>query len=175
MAVANDVYRFTLVDVSAYGGNSDGGIFGDSLIGEGLNNETLNLPKGNFKLPGSQMSTPTFLLADDAFSLNNRIMKPYTGKNLDERKKICNYRFPRARRTVESAFGIFSNRWRIFRHAICMLPETADIITTASLCLHNFVMTEEEQSKEKLYSTNQLLQNDEHEKVREIFKFLFYG
>lgn len=76
MAVANDVYRFTLVDVGAYGGNSDGGIFSESLIGENLKNKTLNLPKGTFKLPNSQDCTPTFLLADDAFSLSTTIMKP---------------------------------------------------------------------------------------------------
>lgn len=164
MAVANHVYRFTLVDVGAYGGNSDGGIFNESLIGENLRNETLNLPKGTFQLPGSQDRTATFLLADDAFSLSTRIMKPYTGKKLDEKQKICNYRFSRARRTVESAFGIFSNRWRIFRQSICMLPETADIITTASLCLHNFLI-EEEQFKQKLYSSNQFLENGENEQV----------
>jgi len=165
MAVANHVYRFTLIDVGAYGGNSDGGIFNDSLIGENLKNENLNLPKGIFKLPGSEIYTSTFLLADDAFSLNTRIMKPYTGKNLDEKQKICNYRFSRARRTVESAFGIFSNRWRIFRQSICMLPKTADIITTASLCLHNFVMFEEERYNLKSYSSNQFLENDANEHV----------
>lgn len=167
MAVANYTYRFTLVDVGAYGGNSDGGIFSDSLIGKNLKNENLNLPKGTFALPGSQIRTPTFLLADDAFSLSNRIMKPYTGKNLDEKQQICNYRFSRARRVVESTFGIFSNRWRIFRQSICMLPETADIITTASVCLHNFIISEEEQCKQKLYSTNLGLEN-ENEKVKHI-------
>lgn len=166
MAVSNHVYRFTLVDVGAYGGNSDGGIFNDSLIGENMKNENLNLPKGTYELPGTAIRTPTFLLADDAFSLNTRIMKPYSGKNLNMKQKICNYRFSRARRTVESAFGIFSNRWRIFRHAICMLPATADIITTASLCLHNFVMSEEEQSKQKSYSANQLFQDNENEQVK---------
>ncbi|XP_067216833.1 uncharacterized protein [Linepithema humile] len=150
-------------NVGAYGGNSDGGIFSESLIEENLKNKTLNLPKGTFKLPNSQDCTPTFLLADDAFSLSTTIMKPYTGRNLDEKQKICNYRFSRARRTVESAFGIFSNRWRIFRNSICMLPETADKITTASLCLHNFIMIEEERCKQKLYSTNQSLKNNENE------------
>ncbi|XP_067206926.1 uncharacterized protein [Linepithema humile] len=150
-------------NVGAYGGNSDGGIFSESLIGENLKNKTLNLPKGTFKLPNSQDCTPTFLLADDAFSLSTTIMKPYTGRNLDKKQKICNYRFSRARRTVESAFGIFSNRWRIFRNSICMLPETADKITTASLCLHNFIMIEEERCKQKLYSTNQSLKNNENE------------
>lgn len=45
-----------------------------------------------------------------------------------------------------------------------MLPKTADIIT-ASLCLHNVVMCEEERCKLKLYSTNQFLENDANEHV----------
>ncbi|KYM94573.1 hypothetical protein ALC62_14803, partial [Cyphomyrmex costatus] len=48
MAVTNHVYRFTLIDVGAYGGNSDGGIFNESLIGENLKNENLGLPKELF-------------------------------------------------------------------------------------------------------------------------------
>jgi len=79
-------------------------------------------------------------------------MKPYSGKNLSDEQKICNYRFSRARRTVESAFGIFANKWRIFHTAICMLPETVNIIVTASVCLHNYVLKEEQHSGYKNYS-----------------------
>lgn len=68
------------------------------------------------------------------------------------KQKICNYRLSRARKTVESAFGIFSNKWRIFHTAISMLPETADLIVTASVCLHNYVLKEEQRSGYKMYS-----------------------
>ncbi|XP_077257588.1 uncharacterized protein LOC143894823 isoform X2 [Temnothorax americanus] len=152
MAVADHLYIFTLVDIEAYGGNSDGGIFSDSQIGLNLNNEQLNLPKGTINLPGSTLKTFGFFIADDAFKLSNRIMKPYSGKNLSDKQKICNCRFSRARRTVESAFGILANKWRILHTAICMLPETANIITTASVCLHNYVLREEQRSGYKFYS-----------------------
>lgn len=91
-------------------------------------------------------------MADDAFKLSKRIMKPYSNKNLTYKQKIWNYRLSRARRTVESAFGIFANKWRIFHTAISMLPETADIIVTASICLHNYILKEEQRSGSKLYS-----------------------
>lgn len=45
MAVADYRYKFTLVDVGAYGGNSDGGIF-QTEIGMCLRNNNLNLPIG---------------------------------------------------------------------------------------------------------------------------------
>lgn len=87
-------------------------------------------------------------------------MKPYSSKNLTHKQKIFNYRLSRARRTVESAFGIFSNKWRIFHTAISMLPETADLIVTASVCLHNYVLKEEQCSGDKMYSRESISNNN---------------
>ncbi|XP_026826294.1 protein ALP1-like [Ooceraea biroi] len=160
MAVADHLYRFTLVDVGAYGGNSDGGIFNDSQIGINLNNEQLNLPKATINLPGINLKTFGYFVADDAFRLTNRIMEPYSGKNLSDNQKICNYRLSRARRTVESAFGILANKWRILHTAICMLLETANIIATAAVCLHNYVLKEEQQSGHKCYSKETIAESN---------------
>ncbi|XP_032687796.1 protein ANTAGONIST OF LIKE HETEROCHROMATIN PROTEIN 1-like [Odontomachus brunneus] len=60
MAVADYRYKFTLVDIGAYGGNSDGGIFADSEIGERLRNNNLNLPNGTAALPGCDIAIPGF-------------------------------------------------------------------------------------------------------------------
>ena len=152
MAVSDHLYRFSLVDIGAYGGNSDGGIFEFSSIGKNLNNNALNLPTSFAYLSGSNISMPGFFIADAAFPLCTRIMKPYSGKYLTKKQKIFNYRLSRARRTVESAFGIYANRWRVFHTAISMVPETADLITTASVCLHNYIMYEEQRDGLKKYS-----------------------
>ena len=120
----------------------------------------MNLPRGAYNLPGSNLKTFGYFIADDAFRLSNRVMKPYSGKNLSDKQKICNYRFSRARRTVESAFGIFANKWRIFHTAICMLPETANIIVAASVCLHNYILKEEQRSGHKYYSNEIISEND---------------
>lgn len=140
-------------------GDSDGGIFNDSEIGIKLNNEQLNLPKGTANLPGSNLKTFGYFIADDAFRLSTRIMKPYSGKHLSDEQKICNYRFSRARRTVESAFGILANKWRIFHSAICTLPETANIMATASVCLHNYVLQEEQRCRYNHYSSEIIPEN----------------
>lgn len=131
-------------------GNSDGGIFNECDIGINLNNNRLNLPKEPMKLPSSNLETYTYFVADDAFKLSKRIMKPYSSKNLIYKQKIFNYRLSRARRIVESAFGIFSNKWRIFQTAISMLPETAYLIVTASVYLHNYILKEEQRSGLKM-------------------------
>lgn len=152
MAIADYRYRFSLVDIGAYGGNSDGGIFSNSEIGENLRNNNLNLPEGKANLPGCDIQTSGFFVADDAFQLSTRIMKPYSGKYLSNKKQIFNYRISRARQTIESTFGIYSNRWNIFHQALRMLPETANIVIAATVCLHNFIMIEEENNGEKMYS-----------------------
>lgn len=125
-----------------------------------MNNEQLNLPKEIVNLPDSNIKTFLYFIGDDAFRLSNRIMKPYSGKNLSDKQQICNYRFSRARRTVKSAFGIFANKWRIFHTSICMLPETANIILTASVCLHNYVLKEEQHNGYKYYSQEIIPEND---------------
>lgn len=152
MAISDYLYRFSLVDIGAYGGNSDGGIFEASNIGKNLKSNGLNLPTSLAYLPKSNISMPGFFIADAAFPLCSQIMRPYSTINLTEKQQIYNYRHSRARRTVESAFGIYSNRWRVFHTAISMLPEVADLITTASVCLHNYIMYEEQRDGFKKYS-----------------------
>ncbi|XP_077277800.1 uncharacterized protein LOC143905974 isoform X2 [Temnothorax americanus] len=152
LAICDHLYRFQLVDIGAYGGNSDGGIFDASIIGQSIKNDQLNLPKYNAKLPGTDISLPGFFIGDAAFPLTRRMMKPYSTSNLTIAQRIFNYRHSRARRTIETAFGILANRWQIFHKSICMLPKTADKVTLASVCLHNYLMYEEQKDGAKAYS-----------------------
>ncbi|XP_066596930.1 uncharacterized protein [Prorops nasuta] len=154
MAVADHLYRFTLVDIGAFGGMNDAGVFSKSNIGINLQNEQLHLPHEEICLPNSQLKTWYYFVADDAFKLSPRVMKPYSKQNLTYDEKIFNYRVSRARPTVESAFGILSNKWRILHTAITVLPETADLIVNASVCLHNYVLKEEQKMGVKRYSIN---------------------
>jgi len=45
----------------------------------------------------------------------------------------------RARRLVECAFGIFSNKWRIFQRLPNVSPDFAVDIIKACVVLHNYV------------------------------------
>lgn len=92
MAACDYKYMFTLVDIGSYGGNSDGGIFTSSDIYSALEEGTLNLPEGIANLPESNIQLPCFFVGDSGFPISHFMMRPYSGRLLDERKKIFNYR-----------------------------------------------------------------------------------
>lgn len=160
MALVDANYKFTMVDIGAYGSESDRSVFNSSNIGRALANGSLAIPPCS-KLPYSDIVLPKFIVADEAFPLKPYLMKPYPGRNtglLPHDKVIYNYRYEllkyvssiephvfiiyrisRARRLVENAFGILANRWRIFRKPIHATPETAELAIKACLVIHNFL------------------------------------
>jgi len=142
MAVCNAKYVFTLVDVGAFGSQSDGGVFKESIFGVSLDNYELGIP-GDSCLPGTDIKFPHYLVGDEAFPLKKYIMRPYPGVNLNKTQKIFNYRLSRARRIIENSFGILASRWRIFRTTIIADVHTAEWIVCAGLCLHNFLRISE--------------------------------
>lgn len=145
LAVCDANYKFTLVHVGETGSNNDAGIFSNSSIAQLLKAGQLGLPKGTAQLPGSEIRTPCFFVGDEAFPLSPRMMRPYSGRGLTPDCRIFNYRLSRARRTIENAFGILSSRWRIFRRPIALCPEFVDDIILATICLHNFLKTRDEE------------------------------
>lgn len=58
---------------------------------------------------------------------------------MSEEKRIFNYRLSRARRNVESAFGILSNKWEIFHKPMNVNLDLAKFIIKTCCCLHNYV------------------------------------
>lgn len=144
MAVADHKYKFSLVDIGAYGGESDGGILNRSPLGQSLQNEKLNFPNYSALLPGSNVGTHHYLVGDEAFGISPRMMRPFPVKVLNCSRRIFNYRLSRARRIVENAFGILAERWRVLKTTIPLITTNVDRIVVATVVLHNFIMTETE-------------------------------
>ena len=62
-------------------------------------------------------------------------MRPFPGAGVSEEEKINNYHHSRARRCIENAFGILSQRWRIF-----LKPIKASVKNVlACLALNNYL------------------------------------
>lgn len=141
LASCDSEYRFTLVDIGAYGSSSDGGIFKNSVFGQRLDRDDMNVPNSN-NLPFSNSQLPYFFVGDEAFPLKKCIMRPYPGKNLTRVQRIFNYRLSRARQVIENTFGILAARWQILKTNINAKVENVDNIVKAVVVLHNYCQTE---------------------------------
>lgn len=138
MAACDAEYRFTFVDVGSPGADGDMNVFSRTKLGKDVleNNADLNLPE-DCTINGED--TPFFFVADDAFPLSLRIMKPYGG-TLTNEQRIFNYRLSRARRTIENAFGIMTMRWACLTSEFQCQPDKVKVIVGACCALHNFLL-----------------------------------
>ena len=113
LALVDANYRFIYVDIGAAGRAGDSEVFGESTLKKALSSNNLNLPPPK-SIQGISQKIDYNIVGDDAFPMATNLMKPYPYRNLEKGKCIFNYRLSRARRVVENAFGILSNRWRVF-------------------------------------------------------------
>ncbi|XP_047998801.1 putative nuclease HARBI1 [Leguminivora glycinivorella] len=125
MALVDDNYCFSYIDVGCNGRISDGGVFRNCNLSAALENNLL--PDGHV------------IVGDNAFPLKPYLMKPYPGSNLTLKQKIFNYRLSRARRIVENAFGILVARFRVFERPIPISPDKVDKVVKACCALHNWL------------------------------------
>lgn len=159
LASCDSKYQFTMIDVGAYGSQSDGGVFKNSPFGCLLENNVLQVPEPKL-LPGTNILHPYTIVADEAFPLKTYIMRPYPGKNLSVQHRIFNYRLCRARRVIENAFGILVNRWRLLRTTIVANEENVDAFVKAAVVLHNFSMEENIKTGQSFYCPKQFVDSD---------------
>ena len=84
-------YKFVFVDIGCNRRASDGGFFGSTSLAMGIRNKNLALPCPR-PLPDRQVAVPYVIVADDAFPLQENIMKPYPNKSKDIVSRVFNYR-----------------------------------------------------------------------------------
>lgn len=81
-----------------------------------------------------------FIVGDDIFKLKTWLQRSFPGRSkLSEAQQIFNYRLSRARRVIENTFGILRARWRVFSRPIQVSVQTAEEITKAAVCPHNYL------------------------------------
>ena len=111
----------------------------------------LNLPQVQ---PGDPLDCGFHFIGDDCFGQTPTLFKPYPNDSTEEFKTTYNYRQSRARRIVESAFGILSHRFPIIFGPIRQEYSNAVKTVLACITLHNYlnkkvgINREEEQAGE---------------------------
>ncbi|XP_008179993.1 protein ALP1-like [Acyrthosiphon pisum] len=139
MAVVDANLNFISIDVGSYGREGDSNVFKECPFGKLLYAEKLNIPEPII-LPNTNSSPqPYVFVGDEAFALHTNLLRPYPGRNLNDTRRVFNYRLSRARRTVECAFGVLANKWRVLHTSIQVGPDFTDEIVKACCILHNFV------------------------------------
>lgn len=117
----------------------------------------MNLPNPR-KLTVDGPPLPYCLVADEAFPLSNYMLRTYPGKNISIERRVFNYRLSRARRLIENVFGILASRWRILRRPIETNVTTAEKITKAVCCLHNYLRLQD--TGKNQYITSELVDQE---------------
>jgi len=114
-ALVDANYKFITTAVGGYGKSSDEGFFTRSILGKSLEANTLNISNSK-PPPNSEESLPFLIVGDEAFPLNQYLLRPYPGVSArnDDSKQTYNYRLSRARRVVENAFGVLTQTFRLF-------------------------------------------------------------
>lgn len=141
-AVCDANYRFIIIDVGAFGKQSDGGTFTSSEMYNLLESNQLNIPEDDF-LPGTDIKMPFVFLADEAYPISVHVLTPYKSDSLNAETATFNARHSRARKTVECSFGILYSKWRILSKSIETSSLTADKIVKALCVLQNMIIDKE--------------------------------
>jgi len=86
-------------------------VFRNSKLYAALEENSIQIPSPEI-VSSEGPVLPYVIVADEAFALKRYLMRPCSrNEKLDQRKKIFNYRLSRARRVIESSFGILTARW----------------------------------------------------------------
>ncbi|KAM7300574.1 uncharacterized protein ISCGN_016185 [Ixodes scapularis] len=159
LAVSDAHYRFLYVELGHHGSESDGGIFSRCKLQERLLQGQMGMPQD--QNVGIEGPLP-YIVGDEAFPLKTYMMRPFSRKALQKdpapppgadpdaaaaarkaevrEQRIFNYRLSRARRVVETAFGILAQKWRILRRPFRANDQNINRIIAACVALHNFML-----------------------------------
>lgn len=139
LAVADSDYNFLFADEGTHGRMSDGGVFNDSMLFNKIYGPDSHFPQ-DAPLPDRHLPVPYVFVADGAFALSKRIMKPFPGTPLvGSQNRKFNSRLSRARVVIECAFGIMTSVFGVLKTNMLLQPEKASIVTLTCVVLHNFL------------------------------------
>ncbi|KAG5872989.1 hypothetical protein JTB14_025355 [Gonioctena quinquepunctata] len=104
MALCEADYNVLYVDEGVQGRECDAGVFLGTDLYVAVEENTLQIPPKRV-LPGRNVDMPFVIVADDAFAMSERIMKPFVGRHSEGSiERAFNYRHSRARRSSSKTY-----------------------------------------------------------------------
>jgi hypothetical protein len=142
LALVDADYKFLWVNAGVNGACSDAQIWNDCDLHD-LFKFGIGIPPEEPLDEEEDFELPYYVIGDDAFGLRTYLMKPYGHRTLTKEERIFNYRLSRARRIVENAFGILTQRFRCLLGPMRQAPETVTTIVLACCILHNMLRSQD--------------------------------
>ena len=139
LGIVDASYRFMYVHIGAAGSEGDASTWNRCSFHRSLRTGTAGLPEPA-PLPYDDHPVPYHLVADDAFYLDEHLMKPYAHRTQVRHERIFSYRVSRARRIVENAFGLLQARFRVFTNSMFVEPRKVRKIVMCGVVLHNLFL-----------------------------------
>lgn len=140
--VASADYKFTAIEVGAYGKQSDGGIFEASTLHKLIETGEYEIPEER-NLPGTEIAAPFVMLGDEAYPLRKYLLRPYSKTNLNNDSELFNTMLSKSRKSIECAFGIITNKWRLLTKSIETDIYGAELFVKTICLLHNIIIDKE--------------------------------
>lgn len=143
------------------GSQNDATVFNYSDLNQLLATLSANLPSDE-AVPNSNINIPYHLLGDGGLPLKKYLMTPYArGAYTTHSETIFNKRLSSARSIIERASGVLANKWKILQQPMNFKLETTNTIVMALVCLHNFIITQEQNGhSNKSYTCTQPLEGN---------------
>ncbi|CAK1590297.1 unnamed protein product [Parnassius mnemosyne] len=160
LAVSDSDNTFRIIDVGAYGKDSDGGVLSNSKFFQELNSGNIQLPPEE-RLPNSDIVAPYVFLGDEAFPLKTFIMRPYprTQATGNADKSRFNFKLSTTRVGIECTFGMAASKFRILLKSIETSVDNSIKIVKAVCLLHNIIIHRDKREPELSVTNNQLNNN----------------
>ena len=152
---------FIYVNIGAQGSANDAAVFNATSFAKKLANvrNPLSIPR-DACIPGTDITVPFMLVGDEAFPMKRYLLKPFNNRGMSPSERIFNYRLSRCRRCVENAFGVMSNRFRIYHHAMQLSPSRVEDFVLATCALHNYLVTKRIESQARDNDSEKSSQED---------------
>lgn len=120
------------LSISFVGGISDSSVWSNTELAARVQERTAGIP-GPRHLAGTEIKTHHVFVGNKIFPLKH-LIKPYSKKELNDKRRVFNYRLSRTRRTIENTLGILCARWQIINKGMKFSPCNVEVVK-ALVCI----------------------------------------